>query len=52
MIKIDVCQECGKRDILGYVACVNKNLCPDCGAPYIGMKSEILREFLNTRINK
>lgn len=34
-VQISVCQECGKEDITGYVACVKRQLCPDCGAKYI-----------------
>ena len=46
MIKFQFCDLCGNWDITGTVACINKQLCPDCGAKVFSAKPDEVRAML------
>lgn len=46
MSKHGVCDACGNVDIVGYVACIEKELCPKCGAEVFGSDEARVRAML------
>jgi len=49
-LTIGPCEGCSKTDITGYVACVQKRLCPVCSAPLLGVPEHDLRQFSEAQL--
>jgi hypothetical protein len=49
-ITIGSCEECSKTDITGYVASVQKRLCPVCSAPLLGVPEHDIRQFSEAQL--
>lgn len=47
MIKMGVCDQCSKRDVVGYVGCLNKHLCPACTADRFEVSEEMMRTMMD-----
>lgn len=46
-VKYQNCEQCGNYDITGYVACINKQLCPTCTSPYTGnVDPDLVRQYI------
>ena len=50
MIHFGICEECSKEDILGYVACADQNLCPECAQKYTRVDSVLLRIYMKKQL--
>jgi len=52
VVKVGVCERCRKTDVIGYIACVNENLCSKCAAPIVGIPISALANFLHSEITE
>lgn len=47
MPKMGICDRCGTPKLLGYMACTNKWLCPDCAARILRANSQEIKGVLS-----
>lgn len=46
------CDDCGKHDLLGFVACIERHLCPECAGAFLGADPDLIRADLEAKVKK